>query len=269
MLSKKLILLAPLCLLAAGWQDTLNTAISTASSTQNSTASTTSSSTETSGVKEALSLGAKQAVSLLGADGGFLNNNAVKIPLPTSLKPVATAAGKMGGQAYVDDFVKTMNTAATKAVPKTASILSDTISTMSVEDAKSIVAGSNTAATDYFKSKAGAKLLSAIMPIVKESMNENKVMASYQNLKGFTGNSSGNSVTSGLSNNALVGQASSVAKGLGMGDSLPNNDENIEDYVGRKTLDGLFYMIAEKEKALRSNPLGSGSKIIADVFGKK
>ncbi len=265
MLKQTLILIVPL-MLSAAWQDTLNSAISATTQQTNSTGSTTSQSSATSGVKEALSLGAKQAVSLLGKDDGFLSNSAVKIPLPSSLKPVATAAEKLGGKSYVDDFVKTMNTAASKAVPKTASILSDTISAMSVEDAKSIVSGSNTAATDYFKSKAGTKLLTAIMPIVKESINDNKVMSSYQSLKGFAGGSNG--ATSGLANNALVGQASSLAKGLGMGDAVPNSDESIEDYVGRKTLDGLFYMIAEKEKALRSNPIASGSKIIADVFGK-
>ena len=267
MLSKKLILLAPLMLCAANWQDAVNTAISATSTPKQATTSNTAStqSSATSGVKEALSLGAQQAVSLLGKEGGFLNNSAVKIPLPPSIKPIASAAEKLGGKSYVDDFVTTMNTAATKAVPKTASILSDTISAMSVEDANAIVKGSNTAATDYFKTKAGAKLLSAIMPIVKESMNESKVMSSYQSLKGFAG---GNSATSGLSNNAMLGQASSIAKGLGMGDSVPNNDENIEDYVGRKTLDGLFYMIAEKEKTLRSNPLASGSSIIQQVFGK-
>jgi len=267
MLSKKLILLAPLLLCAANWQDAVNTVVSATSTskTTTSSSSTTSQSSATSGVKEALSLGAQQAVSLLGKEGGFLNNSAVKIPLPASIKPVATAAEKLGGKSYVDDFVKTMNTAATKAVPKTASILSDTISSMSVEDANAIVKGSNTAATDYFKTKSGAKLLSAIMPIVKESMNESQVMSSYQSLKGFAG---GSSATSGVSNNALVGQASSIAKGLGMGDSVPSNDESIEDYVGRKTLDGLFYMIADKEKALRSNPVASGSAIIQQVFGK-
>ena len=267
MLRKSLILLAPLMLCATNFQDVLNSAVNTQSTPSKSTTTTssTSQSSATSGIKEALSLGAQQAVSLLGKEGGFLNNTAVKIPLPSSLKPIASAAEKVGGKSYVDDFVTTMNTAATKAVPKTASILSDTISSMSVEDANAIVKGSNTAATDYFKSKAGTKLLNAIMPIVKESINENKVMSSYQSLKGFAGN--GNA-TSGLSNNAMLGQASSIAKGLGMGDSVPNSDESIEDYVGRKTLDGLFYMIAEKEKSLRSNPLASGSSIIQQVFGK-
>ncbi|WP_263834008.1 DUF4197 domain-containing protein [Sulfurospirillum oryzae] len=267
MLPKSFILLAPLMLCAANFQDAVNTAISATSAQKTATTSSSAStqSSATSGVKEALSLGAKQAVSLLGTEGGFLNNNAVKIPLPASLKPVATAAEKLGGKSYVDDFVKTMNTAASKSVPKTASIFSDTISTMSVEDANAIVSGGNTAATDYFKTKAGTKLLSAIMPIIKESIKDSQVMSSYQSLKGFAG---GSNATAGLSNNAMVGQASSIAKGLGMGDAVPSGDENIEDYIGRKTLDGLFYMIAEKEKALRSNPMASGSSIIQQVFGK-
>lgn len=267
MLKKALIVLTPIVLCAANWQDAVNTAVSATSSTQKSStsSSTPSQNSATSGVKEALSLGATQAVSLLGKEGGFLNNAAVKIPIPASIKPVATAAEKLGGKSYVDDFVKTMNSAATKSVPKTASIFSETISAMSVEDANAIVSGGNTAATDYFKTKAGTKLLSAIMPIIKESINESQVMSSYQSLKGFTG---GSNATAGLSNNALVGQASSIAKGFGMGDSVPSGDENIEDYIGRKTLDGLFYMIAEKEKALRSNPMASGSSIIQQVFGK-
>ena len=104
------------------------------------------------------------------------------------------------------------------------------------------------------------------MPIIKESMSESQVMSSYQSLKGFAGGSS--ATTSGISNNSMVGQTSSIAKGFGMGDVVPSGDENIEDYIGRKTLDGLFYMIAEKEKALRSNPMASGSSIIQQVFGK-
>ena len=49
---------------------------------------------------------------------------------------------------------------------------------------------------------------------------------------------------------------------------LPKEDEDIESYIARKTLDGLFYMIGQKEKALRDNPLSSGSKIIGDIFKK-
>lgn len=265
MIKKSLILLVPLLLSSSSLQDAINTATSATSMAQTSkTSHSTSQTSASSGVKEALSLGANQAVSLLGKEGGFLNNSAVKIPVPSSLKAVASAAEKLGGKSYVDDFVKTMNTAASKSIPKTASILSDTISNMSVEDAQSIVSGGNTAATDYFKNKSGTKLLTAIMPIIKESVNDSQVMSSYQSLKKFGGGAQASS----FGNNALLGQASSAAKSLGMGDALPSSDENIEDYIAKKTLDGLFYMIADKEKALRSNPLGSGSKIIQEVFKK-
>ena len=137
---------------------------------------------------------------------------------------------------------------------------------MSIEDAKGIIAGKETAATDYFKAISGDKLLTAIMPIIKQSADESKVMSSYKTLTGMAGSSDTKSGGGGVG--ALLGQASGAAKGLGLGDALPNQDEDIESYIARKTLDGLFYMIGEKEKSLRSNPLGSGSKIISDIFGK-
>lgn len=262
MTKKAILLLTPL-LLCANWQNTLDTVTKATSNSgvvqQNSTSkSNISQDYASQGLKEALGMGINQAVSLLGQDNGFLKS-AVKIPLPSSLQTAASVAEKAGGKAYVDDFVTTMNTAASKAVPKTASILSDTVKNMSVEDAKGIVAGKETAATDYFKAKSSDKLLSAIMPIIKQSASESKVMSSYKTLTGAAGGG-------GVGN--MLGQASGAAKSLGLGDALPNQDEDIEGYIARKTLDGLFYMIGEKERALRSNPLGSGSKIISDIFGK-
>ena len=267
---KKTFLLLTTLLLCANWQNTLDTVTkaagtATPQTTNSSSKSGISQDYASQGLKEALGMGVNQAVSLLGKNDGFLNS-AVKIPLPSSLKTVASVAEKAGGKAYVDDFVKTMNTAASKAVPKTASILSDTVSSMSMEDAKGIIAGKETAATDYFKAKSGDKLLTAIMPIIKQSADESKVMSSYKTLTGMAGSSDTKSVGGGVG--ALLGQASGAAKGLGLGDALPNQDEDIESYIARKTLDGLFYMIGEKEKSLRSNPLGSGSKIISDIFGK-
>ena len=276
MLKKALILLTPL-LLSANWQNTLDTVTSTVGKVSNTTNNTGTTSKESKndisqdyaskGLKEALSMGINQAISTLGKDNGFLNS-AVKIPLPASLKTVASVAEKAGGKEYVDDFVTTMNTAASKAVPKTASILGDALQTMSMEDAKSIIAGNNTAATDYFKTKSGAQLLSAIMPVIKESANESKVMSSYKTLTGMASGAGGDAlsgVTKGAGN--LLGQASGIAKGLGVNnDVVPNADEDIETYIARKTLDGLFHMIGEKEQSLRANPLSSGSKVIGDIF---
>lgn len=266
MLKKMILLLSPL-LLCANWQNTLNTVINAPTPSLQSSptkADSTSQDYASKGLKEALGMGVNQAISLLGKSDGFLNNNAVKIPLPSTLKTVASAAEKMGGKAYVDDFVHTMNTAASKAVPKTASILGDALSSMSIEDAKSIINGKENAATDYFKSKTGDKLLTAIMPIIKESASQSNVMSSYKTLSGFTKSNEG----VGKEATALLGQASGIAKNFGMQDTLPKGDEDIESYIARKTLDGLFYMIGQKEKTLRENPLSSGSKIIGDIFKK-
>ncbi len=274
MLKKTIILLTPLLLSAANWQDTLNSVGNAVGGTTTTPSSTSTSSSKNNdgisqdyaskGLKEALGMGVSQAVSVLGKNNGFLNSS-VKIPLPSSLQTVASVAEKAGGKSYVDDFVSTMNTAASKAVPKTAPILSDAIKSMSMEDAKSIIAGKNTAATDYFKTKSGDKLLSAIMPIIKETASESKVMSSYKTLTGMAGGSNALSGSMGGAG-SLLGQASGAAKSLGMGDALPNQDEDIETYIARKTLDGLFHMIGEKEQALRANPLSSGSKVISDIF---
>ena len=274
MLKKTIILLTPLLLSAANWQDTLNSVGNAVGGTTTTPSSTSTSNSKNNdgisqdyaskGLKEALGMGVNQAVSVLGKNNGFLNSS-VKIPLPSSLQTVASVAEKAGGKSYVDDFVTTMNTAASKAVPKTAPILSDAIKSMSMADAKSIIAGKNTAATDYFKTKSGDKLLSAIMPIIKETASESKVMSSYKSLTSMAGGSNALSGSMG-SAGSLLGQASGAAKSLGMGDALPNQDEDIETYIARKTLDGLFHMIGEKEQALRANPLSSGSKVISDIF---
>ena len=43
--------------------------------------------------------------------------------------------------------------------------------------------------------------------------------------------------------------------------------KDLDDYVTRKSLDGLFFMVGEEEKKIRQNPIGAGSDIIKKVFG--
>jgi len=44
-------------------------------------------------------------------------------------------------------------------------------------------------------------------------------------------------------------------------------DANVEQYVTRKALDGLFFMIGQEEKKIRADPAGTGSAILKAVFG--
>ncbi|WP_333804865.1 DUF4197 domain-containing protein [Sulfurospirillum sp.] len=257
MIKKSLIFLLPLMLCASVLHDTINTATSVTSGIQQVNAE--------NGIppinilaraKESLSLGVNQAVLVLGKEEGFLNNRASRIQLPSSLKTVATVVENLGGKSYVDDFVKTMNAAATKAIPKTASILNDTIASMSIEEAQAIASGKETTTADYLKSKSGTKLLGAITPIVNESIKENYVMRLCQSLKSFV-----DRIVAFMTDNALVKQFPAIAKFFGIDNVAPSKNENLDEYIAQKTLDGLFSIIAEKEKALRSNPLGIGNKI--------
>ena len=86
----------------------------------------------TAGLKEALNVGVERAIKLLGQDGGFLNDAAVRIPMPDSLQAVERGLRTAGQDAIADEFVATMNHAAEKAVPETTAILVDTIKNMSM-----------------------------------------------------------------------------------------------------------------------------------------
>lgn len=218
---------------------------------------------KTSGLKKALDIGTKYAINSLSGKG-FLNNSLVKIPLPKSLQSVASIVSKVGGQKYVDDLVQTMNLAAGEAVPKTASIFGDAISSMSIEDATSILNGKDNATTEFFRTKTSTQLNATIAPIVKKAISSNKVIASYQTLLGAY-NQSGVKIPG----SELLGQAKGVASALGVNtEALPMSNEDLDAYVTRKTIDGMFYMIGTEEKKIRSNPLGYSSELIQKVFSK-
>ncbi len=60
--------------------------------------------------------------------------------------------------------------------------------------------------------------------------------------------------------NATMGKASQF--GL-----VSQDQATVEGYVTQRALIGLYFMIAEEEKAIRADPIGSGSKILSKVFG--
>jgi hypothetical protein len=48
---------------------------------------------------------------------------------------------------------------------------------------------------------------------------------------------------------------------------VKEEDANLEDYITRKALDGLFVGIADEEKKIRENPKAAASSIVKKVFG--
>lgn len=191
------------------------------------------------GLKEALAQGAAKAVGQLGADGGFMNNPKVKIGLPESLAPMEGMLRTMGRGKDLDNLVATMNKAAEQAVPKAKGLLVEAVKKMSVEDARKILSGGDDAGTQYFKEKTAAQLTESFLPTVKESTDKLALSAQY---------------------NKLAGKASQF--GLAKGDEL-----KVENYVTKKALDGLYLMIAEEEKAIRKDPVGTATGLAKKAFG--
>lgn len=192
-----------------------------------------------SGLKEALTTGADFAVSSLGRDNGFLGNAKVKIPLPESLKTAEKAMRTFGMGKYADELVTTMNHAAEKAVVEAKPILLDSIKKMTVQDAKGILTGGDDSVTQFFKRTTSEQLAQKFRPVVEESTKKVKLADKY---------------------NKFAGKAASA--GL-----IDEKDADLDSYVTHKAMDGLFLMIAEKEKEIRRNPLGAGSSLLQKVFG--
>jgi hypothetical protein len=191
------------------------------------------------GVREALAKGADYAVASLGKNNGFLGNDKVKIPLPGYLQKAEKGLRMFGMGKQADQLVETMNHAAEQAVAEAKPILSDSIKKMSVQDAKGILTGGEDSVTQYFKRTSTEQLTAKFMPIVKASTKKLDLAEQY---------------------NSFAGKAAS--SGL-----IDQKDADLDSYVTQKAMDGLFAMIAEEEKKLRSNPVGAGSELLKKVFG--
>jgi hypothetical protein len=193
----------------------------------------------TRGLRQALSDGSAAAVAKLGVENGFFGNPQVRIPLPPSLKRVEGALRLAGMKKQADELELSMNRAAEAAVPEAKQLLTDAVKKMSVQDAKKILTGGDTAGTEYFKSTTSAQLTQRFLPIVKKATEKVGLAQQY---------------------NSLAGQGAQLG--------LVNKDQaTIESYVTQKALDGLFVMIGEQEKAFRQNPVGATSDIVRKVFG--
>jgi hypothetical protein len=193
----------------------------------------------TSGLKQALADGSATAVAKLGTENGFLSNPKVKIPLPPALQKIESALRYTGMRKQADELVLAMNRAAETAAPEAKSLLIESVRKMSIQDAKGILTGGDTAATDYFKRTTESQLAQRFLPIVKKATDQVGLAEQY---------------------NSLAGQA--VQLGL-----IKEQQATIERYVTQKTLDGLYLMIAEQEKSFRQNPMSATSDIVKRVFG--
>jgi hypothetical protein len=145
----------------------------------------------------------------------------------------------MGRGQQVDELEVAMNRAAEAAVPLAQELLTNAVKSMTVNDAKNILAGGDTSVTDFFAEKTRTPLAERFLPVVTRATEKVGLAEKY---------------------NRLAGKAA----GMGL---VKKDDAAIEPYVTRKSLDGLYAMIGEEERKIRQDPAGSGSAILRKVFG--
>ena len=234
----------------SGWQDWMKEADSVLKSTTGKSAtsnitSTLSNDEITQGLKEALDIGVKKAIDMLGKNNGFLNDQSVKIFMPESMQKAEKTLRSLGQEQMADEFITSMNRAAEKAVPQVSNIFIDAISKMSLDDAQGILQGSDTAATDYFKENTSEQLTGLIKPYVNDAMNQAQVTQYYK---------------------AMTGQVKKYDT-FGLMNQYLGSASDIDKYVTDKTMEGLFTKIAVQEKLIRQNPAARSTELLKNVFG--
>lgn len=192
-----------------------------------------------SGLKEALARGVDVAVGQLGKANGFMGDSRVKIPLPESARAAEKMMRTLGMKKQADELIEAMNRAAEMAVVEAKPILSNAVKSMGFDDARGILTGGDDAATQYFKRTTSDAIAAKFLPIVRKSTAKVNLAGQY---------------------NQYAGKAAK----LGL---LDKNDADLDVYVTNKAMDGLFLMIAEQEKAIRKDPVGTGSSMLKKVFG--
>lgn len=192
------------------------------------------------GLKEALDIGTRKAVGLVSAVNGYNHNDAIRILLPDKIQRAADLVAKLGYQRQVDAFVESMNRAAEKAAPKAADSFAGAIRKMTIGDARKILSGGETSATEYFKTQTRTELYEGFKPTISESMRETGVRRSYD---------------------AMTGKIPALS--FAMPEAV-----DLDHYVTTKALDGLFWMVGEEERKIRKDPLARTTDLLTRVFGK-
>ena len=192
----------------------------------------------TQALRESLEQGARQAITTLGRENGFLGDPNVKIELPKNFTRAEKFLRGVGYGQKIDDLILAMNRAAETATPKAQELLLESIRKMSISDAKAVLTGGDNAATEYFRTSTETKLTETLMPVVRSVIEKSDFARAY---------------------NGLAGKLSKFG--------VKSDQQTVERYVNKKALDGIYFRIGEEERRLRANPTRYAGSLLGKVFG--
>lgn len=191
------------------------------------------------GLREALAVGTERVIDQLGAEGGFLEDPTVHIPLPDDLKRAQSLLESAGFGGYGRAVEERLNRGAEEAMPEAGKVLGAAIRQMTLADAKAILNGPEDAATKFFRRTAGPEIEGRLKPIIERSLEE-------------------------------VGALTALDSMLSQYDTLPFVPDVKGDLVGHATdeaMDGLFHYLAREEAAIRADPAARTTDLLKTVFG--
>ena len=192
------------------------------------------------GLKEALSVGARNSSDKLSAVDGFFANAAIKVLMPNEAKKVESTLRNVGLGNLVDKAILSMNRAAEEASKSAAPIFVDAIKSMSIQDAFGILRGNDSAATVYLKGKTTVSLTNAFKPVIESALEKTNATKYWKDVFDTY--------------NALPTTFNKV-----------NSD--LSGYVTDKALTGLFFQVALEEQKIRKDPAARVTDILKKVFG--
>lgn len=190
------------------------------------------------GLKEALRLGATQVVSRLGQANGFNLDPKIHIPLPAQLQQVDKALSAIGLGSLTQSLEHRLNKAAELATPKAKQLFINAVSNLSIQDAYSILKGSQDAATTYLRKATGGQLTDEMLPLIQSALAQAGAVQLYDQ---------------------VIGEYSSLP-------FMPDVKANLNNYVAEKALDGIFYYVAQEELKIRTNPAARTTELLKKVF---
>ncbi|NVK26576.1 MAG: DUF4197 domain-containing protein [Flavobacteriia bacterium] len=191
------------------------------------------------GLKEALTVGIRNAVTQTSATDGYYGNSLIKIPFPEEAQRVKTTLTNLGLNSLVDDFEESMNHAAEQASKKATDIFVDAITKMTINDAMGILNGNQDAATQYLQRTTESQLISEFEPIINSALEQGNVTQYWTE------------ITTKYNQIPFVTPVQTDLTG----------------YVTEKAIDGLFVMVAKEEREIRENPQARINAILKRVFG--
>ncbi len=192
------------------------------------------------GIRQALEVATSRSVARVGRPGGYWKNPEIRIPLPERLRKPADLLRRMGFGRTVEDLERRMNRAAEAAAPKAKPIFVDAVRGLRLRDVRAIWKGPEDAATRYFRRHTEARLIEVFRPIVHRELEHAGAVRAWR------------AFADRFRSLPLVGH---------------RLKDDLDGYVTRKALDGLFAMLAREEARIRKDPAARTTELLKRVFG--